>query len=82
MGFAVQDTSMVGGFVDAVISKHGVNALLEIKTPKGLKTALQRLRPAQVEFQAGWKGPIITAYSASEIVTDFNRLLKLKGWSK
>ena len=83
MGFAVADTSNVGnGFGDAVISKHYVNAILEIKTPKGLKTALQRLRPSQIEFHANWKGPIITAYTASEVSFEFNLLLKRRqGWA-
>src|SRR5271154_327774 len=76
-GFAVADTSMVGdGFGDAVISKHGVNAILELKTPRGLKTALQRRSPSQIQFHSTWKGPIITAYTVSEVIHEFNMLLK------
>lgn len=82
-GFAVADTYQAGaGFPDLVISRNGLNVLCEIKTQTGLKTALDRLRPSQVLFQARWKGPIITAFSASEIVHSFNMLLKRNGWQK
>ena len=76
-GFSVADTSRVGGgFPDICISRNNICALVEIKTPRGLKTALQRRSAGQIEFANQWKGPIIVAYSASEIVHDFNLLIK------
>ncbi len=76
-GFAVCDLSRVGGGCpDLLISRNGVNALVELKTPRGAKTALERLGAAQHCFHSQWKGPIITAFSASDIVYNFNMLIK------
>jgi hypothetical protein len=76
-GFSVADTSRVGaGFPDLAIARNGICALVEIKTPRGLKTALQRRGAGQIEFASQWKGPIITAYTASAIIYDFNMLVK------
>lgn len=76
-GFSVADTSLVGaGFPDLAIARNNVCALVEIKTHRGLKTALQRRLQSQVDFAHGWKGPLITAFSASEIMYDFNLLIK------
>ncbi len=76
-GFSVADTSHVGnGFPDLAIARNNVSAHVEIKTRMGLKTALERRRPSQIEFARVWKGPIIVAFTASEIVHDFNLLLK------
>lgn len=76
-GFSVADTSLVGaGFPDLAIARNNVCALVEIKTPKGLKTALQRRSAGQIEFGHQWKGPIIVAYNASQIIYDFNLLVK------
>jgi hypothetical protein len=82
-GFSVADTSRVGAsFPDMAIARNGVCALLEIKTPRGLKTALERRSAGQIEFHTMWKGPIITAYNASEIIHEFNQLLKrTAAWS-
>lgn len=84
-GFSVADTSHVGnGFPDLAIARNNVSALVEIKTLKYLpklaktrhKTALEHRRASQIEFARVWKGPIIVAFSASEVVHDFNLLLK------
>jgi hypothetical protein len=84
-GFSVADTSRVGGgFPDLAIAKNGISALVELKTLKYLpklaktrvKTALEHRRKSQIKFASQWKGPIITAYTASEIIFDFNRLVK------
>jgi len=76
-GFSVADTSRVGAsFPDMAIARNGVCALLEIKTPRGRKTALERRSAGQIEFHTNWKGPIITAYNASEVVHEFNMLIK------
>ena len=77
MGFSVLDLSRVGaGCPDLLVSKHGVNALVELKTPRGRKTALERRSAGQVQFAGQWKGPIITAYNAPQIVYEFNMLIK------
>jgi hypothetical protein len=83
--FSVADTSRVGGgFPDLCIARNGVSALVEIKTLKYLpklaktrvKTALEHRRKAQIAFSDKWRGPIITAYTASEVISDFNMLIK------
>lgn len=76
-GFSVADTSRVGeGFPDLAIARNNVSAHVEIKTQIGRKSALERRTPAQIDFALTWKGPIIVAFSASEIIYDFNLLLK------
>ena len=76
-GFFVADTSRIGcGFPDMCISRAGVWALVELKTPLGRKSATERLRPSQVEFNAKAKGPVIVAYNASQVISDFNLLIK------
>ena len=48
-GFSVADTSLVGaGSPDLAIARNNVCALVVIKTPKGLKTALQRRSAGQM----------------------------------
>jgi Holliday junction resolvase len=79
-GFSVHDTSRVGGgFPDLAIARNNVSAHVELKTPRGRKTALERRSAGQIEFANTWRGPIIVAYSASEIVHDFNLLIKRRG---
>jgi Holliday junction resolvase len=76
-GFCVVDTSRCGaGFPDLCISRNGLWCLVEIKTAVGKKSALQRLRRSQIEFNAKAKGPVIVAYTATEVIHDFNLLLK------
>jgi len=78
-GFCVCDLSRVGcGVPDLLVSRNGVWVLVEIKTPKGLKTALERRSAGQIEFHAKAKGPIITAYTASEVIHEFNLLIKYR----
>ena len=69
MGYSVLDLSRVGGGCpDLCIGRMGVTALVELKTPRGLKTALERRNQAQVEFGAQWNGsPVIVAYTASDV---------------
>jgi Holliday junction resolvase len=79
-GFSVSDTSRVGGgFPDLCISRNGVCCLVEIKTPRGKKTAHGRRSARQIDFARQWKGPIIVAYNASQIIYDFNLLIKRRG---
>lgn len=76
-GFFVADTSRVGGgFPDLCVSRNSVWALVELKTPRGRKTALERRSQAQIDFGYLAKGPIITAYTDSQVVYEFNLLLK------
>jgi hypothetical protein len=76
-GFFIVDLSNVGkGCPDLAISRNGVWAFVELKTPIGAKTALQRLTTAQIAWHSQAKGPIITAYTASQVLSDFNLLLK------
>jgi Holliday junction resolvase len=76
-GFSVLDLSRVGGGCpDLLIARNGVIAMVEIKTAIGRKAPLERLKPNQTEFHAGWKGPIITAFTASQVLYEFNLLIK------
>src|SRR5271170_7894282 len=84
-GFAVLDLSSVGaGCPDLLIARNGVCALVELKTLKYLpklaktpiKTALDHRRQSQIDFASSWTGPIITAFTASQVVYDFNLLIK------
>ena len=83
-GFFVLDLSRVGsGCPDLAISRNGCWAFIELKTPRGLKTALERRSQAQIDFATEAKGPVITAYNASQIIFDFNRLIKRRaGWAE
>jgi Holliday junction resolvase len=81
-GFAVQDTSQLGhGFPDLCISRGTVTALVEVKSKRGLKTAVERLGQAQKEFHANWKGWIITAFSTDDVLNDWRTISKRVGWS-
>lgn len=76
-GFSVSDTSRVGAsFPDLAIARNGVCALVELKTPRGLKTALERRTEGQIKFGKEWKGPIIVAYNSSQVISDFALLMK------
>jgi hypothetical protein len=90
-GFSVADTSRVGGgFPDLAISRNNVCALVEIKTlkylPKMSKTAVKtpsdHRSAGQIKFHSQWKGPIITAYNSSQVIYEFNMLVKRReGWA-
>lgn len=83
-GFSVADTSRLGDdFPDLVIGKHGLDAKVECKTPRGKKTAAQLLSAGQKEFKDEWKGaPVIVAYSLEDVIYGFNMLMKRNHWSK
>ena len=80
-GFFVFDMGSVGrGCPDLLISRNGIATVVELKTPKGRKTAADRLGAAQKDFVAAWKGPpVIAAYTASDVVFDFWLLVKRTG---
>lgn len=83
-GFSVADTSRLGDdFPDLVIGKHGVDAKVECKTPRGKKTAAQLLSEGQKGFRDEWKGaPVIVAYTLEDVIYGFNMLMKRSHWSK
>ena len=84
LGFNVFDTSKIGaGFVDLVVGGRGVTYLVECKTPNGRKTALQGLGEAQREFRDAWcGGPVIVAYSLSDVLYEIKMDCKKRGWVK
>jgi Holliday junction resolvase len=76
-GFQVIDLSRLGDDVpDMLIGKHGVYALLEAKTPRGRKTAVEQLSAGQIQFRSQCKGPLIVAHTASAVRSEFALLLK------
>jgi hypothetical protein len=80
-GFSVADTHALGkDFPDAAIARRGICALLEIKTPRGRKTAEQRLSDGQSEFAKTWNGPVIAAFTTEEVMYKFGALLKRSGY--
>lgn len=83
-GFSVRDMSSVGrDFPDLLVGKHGLDAKVECKTPRGKKTAEQRLSEGQREFKDEWKGaPVIVAYTLEDVLFKFNLLMKRNHWSK
>ncbi len=84
LGFSVADTHDVGdGFPDLVIGRYGFDAKVEIKTPKGRKTALDRLQANQSEFRDGWKGSkTIVAYDLEDVLWQWRQMLRMEGWVK
>ena len=82
-GFSVADTSALGkSFPDLVAGKHGINILIECKTPRGRKTALERFSEDQTEFRAAWRGgQPIPAYCTQDVLDAFRLMVKRVGWS-
>jgi hypothetical protein len=88
-GFSVVDTSRVGDdFPDLIIGKYGIDAKIECKTPRDMKTELGRRKTAQDAFSEGqdsfastWKGtPVIAAYCLEDALHGFAMLQKKNGW--
>lgn len=66
LGCSVADTSRLGqGFPDAVVSRHGITALVEIKDGSKPPSA-RKLTPAEEQFRANWQG----VYRVVESVPD------------
>lgn len=84
IGFSVADTSALGNdFPDLVIGRFGVDAKVECKSPKGKKTAEDRLSEGQRDFKDEWRGaPVIVAYTLEDVLFKFNLLMKRNHWSK
>ena len=62
-GYSVLDISQVGGNApDLVVSKNGFTFMIEVKTGKA------RARQGQQNFAQEWRGLIITASKAQEVV--------------
>ena len=71
-GFSVFDASKLGaGFPDLVVGKHGRTYLIEVKTPRGSKTAQERLGAAQAAFRDAWRGgPVLACQSLEDALFD------------
>ena len=84
IGYSVADTSGVGhSFPDLVVGRNGMDAKVELKTPRGRKKAYERLSDGQATFARDWKGsPVIVAYCAEDVHFKFSLLLKRSGWVK
>lgn len=66
-GFSVFDCSKLGaGFPDLIVGRYGVSYLIEVKSPRGRKTAEDRLQKAQIAFRDAWKGGPVLACSSLE----------------
>lgn len=78
MGFSVADTSSVGDdFPDLVIGRMGLTGLIEVKSPRGLLSAEDRLSEGQVQFVREWQGsPVIVAYRAEDAAKKFLHWLR------
>lgn len=50
------DVIFIGKPVDLLVSRHGINFLLEVKVPKVKGERGGRLTPEQEEFFATWRG--------------------------
>lgn len=62
-GYSVLDISQVGGSApDLVVSKNGFTFMIEVKTGKA------KARQGQQDFAKEWRGLIITASIAGEVV--------------
>ena len=67
LGFAVADTSkMGGGFPDAIISKANKTALTEFKYWKNIPSK-RRLNDLQQKFRAAWKGTYLVVESLNDV---------------
>ncbi len=74
-GFSVLDISQVGGNApDLVVSKNGFTFMIEVKTGKA------KARQGQQDFAENWRGLIITAYKAGEVVEIVSKFTSAQGW--
>jgi hypothetical protein len=65
-GWKVAETNRAGGgFPDLVISKDGVNVLVEVKDGAKCPSA-RKLNEKQRKFHDGWKGRIVIIESVEE----------------
>lgn len=69
MGYSVMDIASLGNNKpDLVIGKLHFTALVEVKTPRGLKSAAQLLKRGQDVFRETWRGtPVIVAFDSNSI---------------
>ena len=78
MGFKVFDLSAVGkGMFDIIISKKGLNCLVEIKHGEKCKSA-QKLTNAQEAFSEEWCGLRAVVNDTQSCLDLANRLAELK----
>ena len=72
MHFSVWDTADLGkDFPDLVVAKDGFTVLVEVKTPRGKQQAAQRRSDGQASFAGTWRGEVIAAYTADQVVLHF-----------
>ena len=76
-GFSVRDLhNAADSGPDILIGRNGLDAQVEIKSPRGRKTPLERLEPDQVEFAQAWRGcPVIVAFDSETIARRFIEIL-------
>ena len=68
MGCTVQLLHKVGqGCPDLLVGFRGTNLLIEVKDGRKIPSE-RKLRPAQVEWHAGWKGQAAVAESVDDAV--------------
>ena len=66
MGCTVQLLHAVGqGCPDLLVGFRGTNLLIEVKDGRKIPSE-RKLRPAQVEWHAGWKGQVAVAESVDD----------------
>lgn len=71
-GFSVLILSGVGkGCPDLCVGKWGQNVLVELKDP-AQPPSRTRLTPDEAAFHAGWRGKVIVAKTAEEIIAAFD----------
>ena len=65
-GFSVFDTSRLPKFVDCIIARLGINALIEIKDGSKPKSA-RKLTTDEKEFHDNWKGLIYIVETPEDV---------------
>lgn len=72
MGYVVRSTASLGkGFPDIIVSRKGINLLVEIKQPKNQQKEPRQLTPMEIDFAMDWPGPYMVAVSTGEITDWF-----------
>jgi hypothetical protein len=66
VGATVQDLSRIGaGVPDLLVGYHGMNYLIEVKSPSGVKHQTG-LRPTQAQWHSKWTGQVNVANSPEQ----------------
>jgi len=68
MGFSVISLAAFGrGCPDLLVGRYGINILVEVKDGS-LAPSRRQLNTEQREFHDAWRGPIIVAHTADEVL--------------